>query len=445
MSGSAGVPARPRTAPQQGGPFRRPTRAMRRGLSQLVCAAAGLALGLLVPMLSVGPRVDAGRVATMLFTIGFGVISLVSIIYSMLFLVVQFSASTFSPRLGLFRDEPIVWRAFAFTIGVFVFSITAGLAIGGSSGTVSAAVPFIAMLLTLVALALMRTLQMRAFDSIQLGHTLTAIATRAHRLFDALYARPYDPRGAAADATAHAHGFAPAPDPDRSPAPAPSTAGGAGATGPAGAALLRWPGPAAVVQQIDVAALVGAAKAHDCAIAFRVPPGRSVSQGMVLAEVTGGHLPERVLREGVLTGAERTFDQDPRLPFRLLVDIALRALSPAVNDPATAVDCLDHLEDLLTRLAGQDLDIGRFTDGEGVLRVTLPVPDWEHYVRTCVDDLAFAAAGSPMALRRTHTLLTRLLERSPEARRGVLRDRLRWVERTGSEAFPLLWAAPAAD
>lgn len=63
--------------------FHRATRETRRNLSQLVCAAAGLALGLLLPALSAGPQVEAGRVTTVLFTIGFGVISLVSIIYSM--------------------------------------------------------------------------------------------------------------------------------------------------------------------------------------------------------------------------------------------------------------------------------------------------------------------------------------------------------------------------
>ncbi|MET9468251.1 DUF2254 family protein [Streptomyces sp. NPDC006544] len=416
MSGSADVPARlgSETRHQRGALFQRPTRALRRDLSQLVCAVVGLALGLLVPRLSGGPRVESGQVATLLFTIGFGVISLVSIIYSVLFLVVQFSASTFTPRLGLFRDEPIVWRAFAFTIGVFVFCITSGLAIGGASGTVSVVVPLVAMLLTLVSLALMRTLQMKAFDSIQLAHALTAIVTRAHRLFDTLYVRPYDPREVAA-------------------APPPA----------AGAALLRWQGPGAVLQQIDVAALVGAAKAHDCSIALRVAPGQAVSQGVALADVRGGRLPERVLRDHMVTGLERTFHQDPQLPLRLLVDIALRALSPAVNDPATAVDCLDRLEDLLTRLAGRDLDVGRFADDDGALRVTVPVPGWEQFVRTAVDDLVFAAGGSPMALRRMRTLLARLVEQSPEGRRGVLRDRLGWVHRTGSEASPLTWEDPA--
>ncbi|MFD3542558.1 DUF2254 family protein [Streptomyces sp. NPDC058662] len=395
--------------------FHQPTRAMRRDLAQLLCSVLGLVLGLLAPSLSAGPQVEAGRVASLLFTIGFGVISLVSIIYSMLFLVVQFSATSFTPRLGLFREEPIVWRAFAFTLGVFVFCVSAGLAIGARE-EVSVAVPCVAMLLALIALAFMRTLQTKAFVSIQLGHSLTAIATGAHALFDALYERPYEP--------------------GRSPAPAAADAG----RSPAGAATaVHWSGPAAVLQQVDVATLVRAATARDCAIAFRAAPGRTLTHGTALAGVTGGALPDRVLHRALVTGVERTFDQDPELPFRLLVDIALRALSAAVNDPATAVESLDRLEDLLTRLAGRDLDIGRFADGTGRLRVTLPVPDWDRYVRTTVDDLAVAAAGSPMALRRLRDLLAGLLERAPEDRRPVVRERLQWVERTGGDTYPLTW------
>ncbi|MEU7601199.1 DUF2254 family protein [Streptomyces sp. NPDC040724] len=403
--------------------FQPPTRAMRRDLTQLICALGGLALGLVAPMADVKPLVEAARVATMLFTVGFGVISLVSIIYSMLFLVVQFSASTFTPRLAFFRDEPIVWRAFAFAVGVFVFCVVSGLAIGARD-QVSALLPCVAMILTLVALALMRSLQTKAFDSIQLAHSLTAIATRAHRSYDGLYVRPYDPGRAAA-----------AP-----PAPPPGT--GPAETGPAGTgtrSTVRWSGPATVIQQIDVPALVAVAQRHDCTIDFRVTPGRTLSRGMTLAEVTGAELPEEVLREAVVTGVERTFDQDPELPFRLLADIALRALSPAVNDPATAVESMDRLEDLLTRLADRELDFGRFPDGTGRVRVTVPVPDWEQYVRTACDDIAVAAAASPMALRRLRDLLGRLLERIPEARRPVVRERLAWAERTGSAAYPLIW------
>ncbi|MFD3329746.1 DUF2254 family protein [Streptomyces sp. NPDC058701] len=412
-SADGSAPPGPRLRRPRGSAFHRPTRAMRRGLSQLVCAAAGLALGLVAPMVAVGPQVEAGRVVSLLFTIGFGVISLVSIIYSMLFLVVQFSASTFTPRLGLFRDEPIVWRAFAFTVGVFVFCVTSALAIGVGP-RVSSFVPVTAMVLALVAIAFMRTLQMKAFDSIQLGHALTAITTRAHQLFDVLYAEPYDPAGTV-----------------ERPQPA-----------AAGATRVRWSGPAAVLQQFDVPALIGAARERDCTIAFRVVPGATLSRGTELARVTPGGLSEERLRDALLTGVERTFDQDPELPFRLLADIALRALSPAVNDPATAVEALDRLADLLTRLAGHDLDIGRFHDDAGRLRVTVPVPGWEQFVRTAVDDVAYAAAGSPMTLRRMRDLLLALAQRAPESRRGVVRDRLLWVERTGGERYPLVWTAP---
>jgi uncharacterized membrane protein len=397
-----------------GAVFHRPAHAMRRDLSQLLCAVLGLLLGLLVPMLRTGPQVDAGRVSTLLFTLGFGVISLVSIIYSMLFLVVQFSASAFTPRLGLFRDEPIVWRAFAFTVGVFVFTITAGLSIGARR-SVSVVVPCAAVVLTLIALALMRTLQMRAFDSIQLGRVLTAVARRAHRLFDALYVDPYAPDGRAE------------PHPPLPPTTTTTTT-----------TTVRWTGPAVVLQQVDVSALVALARRHDCAVLLRTAPGRPLSRGAVLAEVTGAGPAEGALRATLVTGVERTFDQDPELPFRLLADIALRALSPAVNDPGTAVESMDRMEDLLARLADRDLAIGRFHDGSGRLRVTVPVPDWERYVRTALDELVFAAAGSPMALHRLRALLNGLLERCPEARREVVRDRLRRVEGAGRGAYPLV-------
>ncbi|MFC8953279.1 DUF2254 family protein [Streptomyces sp. NPDC057101] len=393
--------------------FRRPTRAMRRDLSQLVCAAAGLGLGLLGPLITAGPRADAGRVVGVLFTLGFGVISLVSIIYSVLFLVVQFSASAFTPRLSLFRQEPIVWRTFALTIGVFVFCITSGLAIGARK-TVSVLVPAAAMLLSLLALGLMRTLQMKAFDSIQLGHALTAIAARAHRLYDTLYVRPHVP------------GTVAAPQP---PAAGPGTA-------------VRWTGPSAVLQVVNVAALLDLAREHDLSVAFHVSPGTTLTEGTVIARVTPGGAWVKALRPALVTGVERTFDQDPELPLRLLADIALRALSPAVNDPATAVEALDRMEGLLVRLADRDLDVGRFDDPAGRTRVSVPVPDWDRYVRTAVDDVALAATGSPMALRRTRDLLHTLLEHTPEDRRAPVRERLHQVERTGGRTYPFVWTPP---
>ena len=59
-------------------------------------------------------------------------------------------------------------------------------------------------------------------------------------------------------------------------------------------------------------------------------------------------------------GEERTFEQDPKYAIRLLVDIAIKALSPAINDPTTAVQALDQIEDLLLRLGQRHLEIGKY-------------------------------------------------------------------------------------
>ena len=65
------------------------------------------------------------------------------------------------------------------------------------------------------------------------------------------------------------------------------------------------------------------------------------------------------MRAAFVTGDERTFEQDPKYAVRLLVDIAIKALSPAVNDPSTAVQALDQLEDLLRRLGKRRLETGK--------------------------------------------------------------------------------------
>jgi len=89
-----------------------------------------LGLGLLLPQITVAPTAASSRATETLIGVGFGVLGLVSIIFSLLFLVVQWAFSSLSPRLNLFRDDPIVWRTFGLAVGVFVFSVTAALVIG---------------------------------------------------------------------------------------------------------------------------------------------------------------------------------------------------------------------------------------------------------------------------------------------------------------------------
>ncbi len=126
------------------------------------------------------------RVTEALVAVGFGVLGLVTVIFSLLFLVVQWAFSSLSPRLTLFRDDPIVWRTFAFAVGVFVFSVTTALVVGDQE-KVSVVVPAAEVVAVLAAIALIRTLQVKAFASIQLAPTLAAIAGQGRGVLEDLY------------------------------------------------------------------------------------------------------------------------------------------------------------------------------------------------------------------------------------------------------------------
>jgi uncharacterized membrane protein len=117
----------------------------------------------------------------------------------------------------------------------------------------------------------------------------------------------------------------------------------------------------------------------------------------------------------LVTGQERAFRQDPLFAFRLLADIGLRALSPAVNDPATAVQVLDTMESLLRPLVSRDLDVAGVAGSGGVIRVVLALPSWDDYLRTGLLDVA------------------------PPSRQPPVTRRLDPSEELGAGNFPLLW------
>jgi uncharacterized membrane protein len=152
---------------------------------------------------------------------------------------------------------------------------------------------------------------------------------------------------------------------------------------------------------------------------------------------------DAVVLGGLVTGQERTFHQDPLFAFRLLADIGLRALSPAVNDPATAVQVLDTMESLLRPLVSRDLDVADVADSSGAVRVVLALPSWDDYLRTGLDDLIESASRSPMVLLRARDLLTSLLNAAPPPRKAPVARRLRRTEELGAGAFPVIWHDPA--
>jgi uncharacterized membrane protein len=386
--------------------FGQPRRRLRASLVRLLFAVAGLGLGLLLPRITLAPTVASSRVTETLIGVGFGVLGLVSIIFSLLFLVVQWAFSSLSPRLNLFRDDPIVWRTFGLAVGVFVFSVTAALVIGNDT-EVSVIVPATEVAGVLAAIALIRSLQVKAFASIQLAPTLSAIAARGRGILDELYPRP---------------------GPDSRP-PATHL--------PPLRRAITWPHRQAILQQLDVRRLTGAA--GSAVIVLRARIGDTLQEGAVVAGLHGGDASDAAVLAGLVTGQERTFGQDPLFAFRLLADIGLRALSPAVNDPATAVQVLDTIESLLAPLASRDLDVAEIADAAGAVKVVLALPSWDDYLRIALEDLIESGSRSPMVLLRARALLAGLVDVAPPQRRSSITWRLQRAEELAAGNFPLIW------
>lgn len=363
-------------------------------------------LGLLLPRLSFESTVVSTRVTEALVAVGFAVLGLVSVIFSLLFLVVQWAFGSLSPRLNLFRDDPIVWRTFGFAVGVFVYSVTATLAIGDRQ-KVSVIVPAAEVVAVLAAVALIRTLQVKAFESIQLAPTLAALAGEGRSIIDDLYRGPYMPGGR----------------------PAVSL--------PPLRRTVAWSRRQATLQQLDLRRLLRGA--GSAVIVLRAGIGDTLQEGGLVADLHGGDVADEAVLGGLVTGPERTFRQDPLFAFRLLADIGLRALSPAVNDPATAVQVLDTIESLLGPLVSRDLDVAEVCDSSGAVRVVLSFPSWDDYLRTALDDLIESGARSPMVLLRVRALLTSLLSAAPPQRRSSIAWRLEHAEGLAAGNFPLLW------
>ena len=119
---------------------------------------------------------------------------------------------------------------------------------------------------------------------------------------------------------------------------------------------------AGVIQAVDTLGLARFARAHDCLLVFRHAVGDFVPVGAAILEVHGAEPPVaagRRLASMVALGVERTVEQDPAFAIRIMVDIAVMALSAAINAPATAVQVLDHLAETLRLIGTTPLEAHR--------------------------------------------------------------------------------------
>jgi uncharacterized membrane protein len=199
---------------------------------------------------------------------------------------------------------------------------------------------------------------------------------------------------------------------------------------------LAHSGPPGVLQAIDEAAAVRLAARAGGQLTVVPAVGDFVAGGAPLATGTGPPPTAAQLARVLRVASTRDLGQDPAYGIRVLVDIAAKALSAAVNDPTSAVQALDQLDDVMRRLAGRCLGDGTLADAGGQVRVRYPAPRWEALVALAFDEILAYGTGTLQVTRRLHALLDDLLAAAPPARRPPVADRLAALKRLAGQCLP---------
>jgi uncharacterized membrane protein len=191
-----------------------------------------------------------------------------------------------------------------------------------------------------------------------------------------------------------------------------------------------------VILEIDVPRLMTVIREQDVLVVMVPAVGDFIPTGGRLFDVYGDVPIDRAaLMKTVEIDAERSIMQDVPFGFRLLIDIAARALSPGINDPTTATQVVDQLHDLLRQLGTRPFPTGWHADDSGAPRLFVPQPTWDIYVALAFEEIRHHGAGSLQVVRRIRSAVEDLLENLPEDRHAPLRRQRRLLDDTAEWAF----------
>ena len=386
-------------------------------VANVVAVVLALALPVLDEHLSEGVSSPiAAAAAQQIFgALAAGMITFTGIIFSAVFVAAQIQTSSYSPRLAArLRRDPVVIAGLAFPTATATYALFALAAIGGrSDSTGRDFVPIVTVIfglvLLVVTLGAFVALVQRAFELTQIGGIFRGLMRRAGAVIDDVH--PFDARhaGDTPDVVLDAH-----------------------------AAVVSHDGPAAVLAAIDRAALVRLAAQTGGFVEVVTMVGQYLAPGTPTLRIHGAHsAPDATLaRRVVVPARQRTIDQDPAFVLRMLVDIAIRALSPAVNDPTTAVQALDRIEQLLVELYRRAPGPMLVLDAGGVPVGRVPAPTWTGYLELGLTEIRHYGASSAQVGRRLHALYDHLAAEIDEASRARLELERRLLEEALAGFFP---------
>lgn len=366
-------------------------------------ATGAIVLGIVLPRLetflfpALASPVTAGAALTIYAAVASGMISLTGIVFSLAFLMVQFSATAYSPRLALLMArDPLLAHALGMFIATFVYAIAALAWLNRISSQHVPLISFTLVIALLLASMAIFIALVERIGMLQVNRMLTFTADQGRQVIATTYPSSQSPDVVAAPSNDFTAG---------SPTQ-----------------VLIHHGQPRAIQHVDFDALLQIAVAHNAVVELAASVGDTVVELTPLLQVFGATRPidEKGLLDAIQLGEQRTFDQDPKYAIRLLVDIGIKALSPAINDPTTATQALDQIGDLLVRLGHRRIEIGNYHDDQGKLRLIVPFPTWEDFLRLAFDEIRHYGADSVQVMRRMSALVSDLISVLPEHRRAAL-------------------------
>ena len=380
-------------------------------------AVIAVVVGLTLPRIESRwlPVIDSGLspvAAVVIYSsIASGMMALTGVVFSLVFVMVQFSAIAYTPRLVLWivRDR-VLWHSLGVFTATFLYSLAA---IAWLDRNRSGSVPFFSgwlVILLLLASVVMLVALIGRISLFQIRRMLTLTGDYGRSVIEKVYPPLGAPMATVAPEELQQY--------------------------PQTQTLLHKGRPRAI-QGLDERKLLASSLAAGGIVEVISSPGDFVVEGSVLLRICAGArtIDEQALREAFEMGEERTFEQDPRYAIRLLVDIGIKALSPAVNDPTTAVQALDQIEDLLRRLGSRRLEIGAIRDKRGNLRLVIPHPAWEDFLVLAFEEIRFYGATSVQVIRRMNALVNDLIFALPQERHPPLQHYKQKLNATIASAF----------
>jgi len=348
-------------------------------------------------------------------------LSFVVLFFSVLLLTVQIASSTLSPRI---IARPFRSRTLKTSLGLFVFTLIYSMAVvsRGTEGNVGQLATIIVIVLTIISICVFLYVVEHVSKQLRPVTVMAEVALEGLQVIKAVYPRMFEQH--------------------------------VGFEGQSNEVVLGAPsrvilheGKPGVVLALNIEALADFAIRGACTIEVVPQVGDFVATEDPVFRLYGGStaIGSKELLQNIALDRERTLEQDPAFAFRIIVDIASKALSPAINDPTTAVLALDQIHNLLRQVGLRRLDTGLVHDSAGQLRLVYRTPDWEDFVGLAVTEIRQFGANSTQVVRRMRAMLENLIPLLPPRRSSALRHELDLLKSTVDRGFAVPQDRTRAD